>query len=85
MSTRKSIKGTKNTPFIYDEVKKKHGIFLTPSSWEWLQEKAKSEGTSVSELIEQLVRERKTPMLKPSESVSSPGYKRRGSHVPRYS
>ena len=60
MSIRRSIKGTKNTPFIHDEIKKKHGIFLTPSSWEWLQKKARIEGTSVSELIEQWVRERKT-------------------------
>lgn len=59
MSTRKSIKGQKNTPFLYNEVKKKHGIFLTPSSWEWLQNKAKTEGTSISELIEQWVRDTK--------------------------
>lgn len=44
---------------MYDEVKKKHGILLTPSSWEWLQEKAKSEGTSASELIEQWIRKTK--------------------------
>ena len=60
MSTRKSIKGTKNTPFIHEEVKKKHTVFFTPSSWGWLQVKAKTEGTSVSELLEQWVRERKT-------------------------
>lgn len=59
MSTRKSIKGQKNTPFMYDEVKQKHGILLTPSSWKWLQEKAKSEGTSASELIEQWIRKTK--------------------------
>ena len=60
MSTRKQIKGTKNTPFIHEEVKERHSIVLTPSSWGWLQEKAKTEGTSVSELIEQWVRVRKT-------------------------
>ena len=56
MSTRKSIKGTKNTPFLYDEVKQRHSIFLTPSSWEWLKEQAKANDTSPSELIEQIIR-----------------------------
>lgn len=59
MSIRKSIKGTKNTPFMHEEVKARHSIYLTPSSWEWLQERAKAQGTSASELIEQWIRDTK--------------------------
>jgi guanylate kinase len=44
---------------MHDEVKSRHSIFLTPSSWKWLQDKAKSEGTSASEMIEQWIRETK--------------------------
>ena len=59
MSTRKSIKGQKNVPFIYDEVKEKRTISITPSSWAWLKEQAKLNNTSPSELIEKLVRDTK--------------------------
>lgn len=59
MSTRKSIKGQKNVPFIYDEVKEKRTISITPSSWAWLKEQAKAQGISPSELIERLVRQTK--------------------------
>ena len=59
MSIRKRIKGQKNIPFIYEEVKEKRTISITPSSWAWLKEKAKDEGTSPSEIIERLVRDTK--------------------------
>lgn len=59
MSIRKRIKGTKNSPFFYDEVKQRHSIFLTPSSWRWLQEEAKVNNTSPSELLEQMIRQTK--------------------------
>lgn len=57
MSTRKNQKGQKNVPFFYDEVKERHTVLLTPSTWSTLKEKANKEGTSVSELIEQWVRD----------------------------
>ena len=60
MSTRKKIKGQKNIPAIHDEVKKQHGVFITPSSWAWLQQKAKSDKTSASEIIEALIRKAMT-------------------------
>lgn len=56
MSTRKGIKGQKNTPYLYDEVKTKKTIMVTPSAWEKLRSKAMSEGISMSEIAEQLFR-----------------------------
>lgn len=56
MSTRKSIKGQKNIPFIYDEVKIKKTIMVTPSAWEKLRSKSIKEGISMSELAERLFR-----------------------------
>ncbi len=57
MSTRKGIKGEKNIPIFYDEVKQKHTIVLTPTAWEKLKVLSKNKGLSVSEFIEQLVRD----------------------------
>lgn len=57
MSTRKGQKGLKNVPFFYDEVKKSHTLAFTPTAWELLQGKAKKQGVSVSEMIEQWIRE----------------------------
>ena len=59
MSTRKSIKGQKNIPLIHDEVKKKRTISITSSSWDWLKEQAEKHNTSISEVIENWVRETK--------------------------
>ncbi|MEM6403196.1 MAG: hypothetical protein AAF757_23695 [Cyanobacteria bacterium P01_D01_bin.116] len=59
MSTRKNIKGQKNVPFIYDEVKEKRTISITPSSWRWLKEQAKINNTSPSEIIERFIRDTK--------------------------
>ncbi|MEM1394993.1 MAG: hypothetical protein AAGG00_17220 [Cyanobacteria bacterium P01_H01_bin.150] len=56
MSTRKSIKGQKNIPFMYDEVKIKKTIMVTPSAWEKLRSKSIKEGISMSELAERLLR-----------------------------
>lgn len=56
MSTRKGKKGMKNIPMFYDETKKKHGIWLTDSSWLGAKEKALRSGLSASEYIEQLIR-----------------------------
>ena len=56
MSTRKGKKGVKNIPMFYDEIKKKHGIWLTDSSWLGAKEKALTNDLSASEYIEQLIR-----------------------------
>ena len=57
MSTRKGQKGLKDIPYIYDEVKKTHGISVTDTAWKMLQDKAKGQGISVSEMIEKWIRE----------------------------
>ena len=56
MSTRKGKKGVKNIPMFYEEIKKKHGIWLTDSSWLGAKEKALRNELSASEYIEQLIR-----------------------------
>ncbi|WP_414621815.1 hypothetical protein [Calothrix sp. CCY 0018] len=56
MSTRKGIKGQKNTPYLYDEVKMKKSIMITPSAWEKLRSKAIAQGISISEMAERLFR-----------------------------
>lgn len=57
MSIRKGRKGLKGTPYIYSEVKKNHNLAFTPTAWELLRAKAKEQGVSVSEMIEQWIRE----------------------------
>jgi len=56
MQPVKGKKRIKNVPLIHDELKRKHSIFLTDSAWKKLQRIAKLSKTSVSELIEKLVR-----------------------------
>lgn len=56
MSIRKGQKGLKDTPYIYDEVKKNHNLAFTPAAWELLQNRARHEGVSVSEMIERWIR-----------------------------
>ena len=57
MSTRKGQKGLKNIPYIYDEVKKNHTLAFTPTAWEMLRTKARKQNISVSEMIEQWIRD----------------------------
>ncbi|MBO3457848.1 hypothetical protein G7B40_019030 [Aetokthonos hydrillicola Thurmond2011] len=57
MSTRKGQKGQKNIPYLHDEIKTKHTVLLTPTVWEKLKTMAETKGTSISEIIEQWVRE----------------------------
>ncbi|HLP87344.1 MAG TPA: hypothetical protein VK184_01905 [Nostocaceae cyanobacterium] len=56
MSTGKGKKRVKNTPVLYDEVKKQRGINLTDTAWEILARTAKTQQISVSELIERYAR-----------------------------
>ncbi|MEI2578709.1 hypothetical protein [Scytonema sp. PRP1] len=53
MATGKGKKRTKNQPVFYDELKTRHNIIITPSSWLKLQISAKKQEVSVSEFIEQ--------------------------------
>lgn len=52
MSTRKGKKAVRNVPLFHDQVKKAHHILLTPAAWQRLQQRAKEQGISVSELVE---------------------------------
>ena len=56
MQPQKGKKRTKNNPVLHEELKKKHGIWLTDSSWLGAREKALRNGLSASEYIEQLIR-----------------------------
>jgi predicted DNA-binding ribbon-helix-helix protein len=57
MSRKKGIKGQKNVPILYDEVKERHTILLTPTVWIKLKSMAEARGISISEVIENWVRE----------------------------
>ena len=46
----------RGAPAHYDELKKQHGIWLTDTTWKWLQLAAKDSGVSVGEYIESWVR-----------------------------
>ena len=52
MATGKGQKRVRNTPVFYDELKKVHQLMFTPTAWEKLQDMARLQNTSVSELIE---------------------------------
>ncbi len=56
MTTGKGNKRVRNQPVFYDELKTRHNIIITPSSWLKLQKYAKKHGVSVSEFIEQWVK-----------------------------
>ncbi|MBO3458726.1 hypothetical protein G7B40_016210 [Aetokthonos hydrillicola Thurmond2011] len=57
MSTGKGKKRIKNQPVLYNELKKIHGISLTDSSWNKLKNISKEKGLSVSEFVEQWLRD----------------------------
>jgi hypothetical protein len=57
MSTRKGQKGQKNIPYLHDEVKQKHTVVLTPTAWDKLRKLSTEKGLSVSEYLEQWVRD----------------------------
>jgi len=57
MSTRKGQKGQKNIPYFHDKIKTRHNVLLTPTAWQNLQDKAKTKGMSVSEIIERWARD----------------------------
>lgn len=45
-------KRLRNIPVLYDEVKKTHGVKLTDTAWNTINEVAQEQGISASELIE---------------------------------
>lgn len=51
-------KRLKNQPILHEQLKKPRTIWLTPESWEQVQEIAGKKGMSSSEYVEQLIRER---------------------------
>ncbi|MEH2132161.1 MAG: hypothetical protein V7K86_16350 [Nostoc sp.] len=53
---RKGKKATRNQPLFYEELKKKHGIWLTNTSWEILVMQAAIEEISISEFLERYAR-----------------------------
>ncbi len=57
MPTRKGQKGQKDTPYFYDEIKQQHAVYLTPTTWNDLKERARKKGISISEYVEQWIRD----------------------------
>lgn len=55
MKKQKRVKGV---PVCRDEVKERHLIMLTPFAWKVLSGEAKTERSSCSELIEQMIRDK---------------------------
>ncbi|MBW4506197.1 MAG: hypothetical protein KME64_06770 [Scytonematopsis contorta HA4267-MV1] len=56
MATGKGKKRLKNQPAIYDEFKKRRGVWLTNTAWHKVQELAAIRGMSASELLESIIR-----------------------------
>ena len=56
MQQKKGRKRIKNEGILHDEVKSRHHILVTPSSWEKMKEYANRKGISVSECIEMWAR-----------------------------
>jgi hypothetical protein len=56
MSTGKGKKRVRGVPALYDEPKKKRGVWLTDTAWHSVQESAVKQGISASEYLEELIR-----------------------------
>ena len=57
MSIQKGKKAVRGVPQLHEELKCKHTIWLTPTSWDKLQRKAIICGISISELLEKIATE----------------------------
>ncbi|MBW4629652.1 MAG: hypothetical protein KME49_30120 [Brasilonema octagenarum HA4186-MV1] len=53
----KGKKIMRGVPQLHEELKSKHTVWFTPTSWEKLQIKAIRENISVSEILEKMVTE----------------------------
>lgn len=56
MSTGKGTKRLRNQPVFYDEMKKRRCVWLTDSSWLFLQENAVKSNKTTSEYLEGIIR-----------------------------
>jgi hypothetical protein len=56
MSTGKGKKRVKNMPVLYDETKKRRGVWLTDTAWHSVQELAVKNDVSASEYLEEMIR-----------------------------
>lgn len=54
-------KRIRNVPVLWDEVKKTHGIKLTDTAWNAINQVAHEQGISASELVERWGRQLKLP------------------------
>lgn len=61
MSTKKGQKRVKNKPVLHDEVKERHQILVTPTTWDNMRREAVRRNISISELIEEFGRHLKVP------------------------
>ncbi|MCV3211937.1 hypothetical protein OGM63_00080 [Plectonema radiosum NIES-515] len=62
MATKKRLK---NVPVLHMEVKQRHQIVVTPTTWENMKSEANSRGISISELIEEFGQRLKSPPTYP--------------------
>lgn len=60
---KKGKKRVKGVPIHEDSVKKRHGIFLTDTTWLKMQTIAKEQGLSVGQLVEKTFREMEAPEI----------------------
>jgi hypothetical protein len=56
MSTGKGKKRVRNTPVLYNESKKRRGVWLTDTAWHSVQELAARNNMSASEYLEGMIR-----------------------------
>ncbi|MEM9925911.1 MAG: hypothetical protein AAF915_19530 [Cyanobacteria bacterium P01_D01_bin.50] len=56
MSTGRGKKRMKDTPVLYEGLKKKRNPLITDYAWHGMQEKAIKSGLSASEYLERLIR-----------------------------
>jgi hypothetical protein len=58
MTVKTGGKRVKNQAILHSEVKQRHTLALTPTAWEILKSLATSQGLSIQECLEQLIREK---------------------------
>ncbi|EGJ33861.1 MULTISPECIES: hypothetical protein [Moorena] len=56
INERKTRKRMRGVPVHHDELKKPHTVWLTGTTWKWLQLSARESNTSVGELVEKIIR-----------------------------
>ncbi|MUG96918.1 hypothetical protein F7734_59080 [Scytonema sp. UIC 10036] len=56
-SQRSGKKAMRNEPLFYEERKKIHGVWLTPTAWDYIKAVGDKEGISASEVVERWARE----------------------------